>query len=71
MRSDIRAWDERFEDAVRPDPRDRRGDRGLAARDVPQFALTNMPQSKWPDVKAMSAGHFGLSATRSSRATSG
>lgn len=27
---------------------------------LPQFALTNMPQSKWPAVQAISPAHFGL-----------
>jgi HAD superfamily hydrolase (TIGR01509 family) len=56
----IRAWDERFPEMLSgPIPETAAVIEALAARDVPQFALTNMPQSKWPAVQAMSPVHFG------------
>lgn len=56
----IRAWDERFPEMLSgPIPETAAVIDALAARDVPQFALTNMPQSKWPAVQAISPGHFG------------
>lgn len=56
----IRAWDERFHEMLSgPIPETASVIEALAARDVPQFALTNMPQSKWPVVQAMSPVHFG------------
>jgi HAD superfamily hydrolase (TIGR01509 family) len=57
----IRAWDERFPEMLSgPIPETVAVIEALAARDVPQFALTNMPQSKWPAVQALSPAHFGL-----------
>ncbi|PIB93906.1 HAD family phosphatase [Caulobacter sp. FWC2] len=56
----IRAWDARFPEMLSgPIPETAAVIEALAARDVPQFALTNMPQSKWPAVQAMSPVHFG------------
>lgn len=58
---EIRAWDERFGEMLSgPIPETAEVIEALAARDVPQFALTNMPQSKWPVVQAISPAHFGL-----------
>jgi 2-haloacid dehalogenase/putative hydrolase of the HAD superfamily len=57
----IRAWDERFDEMLSgPIPETVAVIDALAARDTPQFALTNMPQSKWPAVQAISPAHFGL-----------
>ncbi|MFY7854150.1 MAG: HAD-IA family hydrolase, partial [Brevundimonas sp.] len=57
----IRAWDQRFDEMLSgPIPETALAIEALAARDVPQFALTNMPQSKWPIVKALSPAHFEL-----------
>jgi HAD superfamily hydrolase (TIGR01509 family) len=57
----IRAWDERFPEMLSgPIPETVAVIEALAGRDVPQFALTNMPQSKWPAVQALSPAHFGL-----------
>lgn len=59
--AEIRAWDERFHEMLSgPIPETAAVIEALAARDVPQFALTNMPQSKWPAVQAISPAHFGL-----------
>jgi HAD superfamily hydrolase (TIGR01509 family) len=59
--AEIRAWDERFHEMLSgPIPETVAVIEELAARDTPQFALTNMPQSKWPDVQAISPAHFGL-----------
>jgi 2-haloacid dehalogenase/putative hydrolase of the HAD superfamily len=59
--AEIRAWDQRFDEMLSgPVPETAWAIEALAARDVPQFALTNMPQSKWPVVKALSPAHFGL-----------
>jgi len=56
----IRAWDERFPEMLSgPIAETAAVIEALAARDVPQFAVTNMPQSKWPAVQAMSPVHFG------------
>jgi HAD superfamily hydrolase (TIGR01509 family) len=56
----IRAWDERFAEMLSgPIPETVAVIEALAAADVPQFALTNMPQSKWPAVQALSPAHFG------------
>ena len=56
----IRAWDERFDEMLSgPIPETAAVIEALAAREVPQFALTNMPQSKWPIVQAISPAHFG------------
>lgn len=56
----IRAWDERFDEMLSgPIPETAAVIEALAGRDVPQFALTNMPQSKWPIVQAISPAHFG------------
>lgn len=58
--AEIRAWDQRFHEMLSgPIPETAAVIEALAARDVPQFALTNMPQSKWPAVQAMSPVHFG------------
>lgn len=55
----IRAWDERFHEMLSgPIPETAGVIGALAERDVPQFALTNMPQSKWPAVQAISPSHF-------------
>jgi FMN phosphatase YigB (HAD superfamily) len=55
----IRAWDERFGEMLSgPVPETAAVIDALAARDVPQFALTNMPQSKWPVVQAVSPATF-------------
>jgi 2-haloacid dehalogenase/putative hydrolase of the HAD superfamily len=55
----IRAWDERFDEMLSgPIPETAAVIEALAAREVPQFALTNMPQSKWPIVQAVSPAHF-------------
>ncbi len=57
--AEIRAWDERFGEMLSgPVPETAAVIEALAERDVPQFALTNMPQSKWPVVQAISPGHF-------------
>jgi len=57
--AEIRAWDERFDEMLSgPIPETASVIEALAARDVPQFALTNMPQSKWPLVQAVSPAHF-------------
>lgn len=59
--AEIRAWDERFDEMLSgPIPETAAVIEALAARDVPQFALTNMPQSKWPGVQAISPDHFSL-----------
>lgn len=59
--AEIRAWDERFDEMLSgPLPETAAVIEALAARDTPQFALTNMPQSKWPGVQAISPKHFGL-----------
>jgi 2-haloacid dehalogenase/putative hydrolase of the HAD superfamily len=59
--AEIRAWDQRFDEMLSgPIPETAAVIEALAARDVPQFALTNMPQSKWPGVQAVSPAHFGL-----------
>lgn len=59
--AEIRAWDDRFDEMLSgPIPETVAVIEALAARDVPQFALTNMPQSKWPGVQAVSPAHFGL-----------
>jgi len=59
--AEIRAWDERFAEMLSgPIPETVAVIEALAARDTPQFALTNMPQSKWPVVQAISPAHFGL-----------
>lgn len=56
----IQAWDQRFDEMLSgPIPETAAVIEALAARDVPQFALTNMPQSKWPIVQAISPAHFG------------
>ncbi len=56
----IRTWDERFHEMLSgPIPETAAVIDALAERDVPQFALTNMPQSKWPAVQAISPRHFG------------
>jgi len=58
--AEIRAWDARFDEMLSgPIPETASVIDALAARDVPQFALTNMPQSKWPAVQAISPSHFG------------
>lgn len=55
----IRAWDERFDEMLSgPIPETAAVIDALAERGVPQFALTNMPQSKWPAVQAISPRHF-------------
>jgi len=57
----IRAWDVRFIEMVGPVIADTEAVMAeLAARDVPMFGLTNMPQSKWPRVQALSPafGHL-------------
>lgn len=57
----IRAWDERFSEMLSgPIPQTVAVIDALAAADVPQFALTNMPQSKWAAVQAISPAHFGV-----------
>ncbi len=59
--AEIRAWDQRFDEMLSgPVPETAAVIEALADRDVPQFALTNMPQSKWPVVQAISPRHFGL-----------
>ena len=59
--AEIRAWDERFHEMLSgPIPETVAVIAALNAADVPQFALTNMPQSKWPAVQAISPDHFGL-----------
>lgn len=59
--AEIRAWDARFDEMLSgPIPETAAVIEALAARDVPQFALTNMPQSKWPAVQAISPAHFSL-----------
>ncbi len=51
----IRAWGGRFIEMVGPPiPETEAVIAELAARGVPQFGLTNMPQSKWPEVRALS-----------------
>ncbi len=58
--AEIRAWDERFDEMLSgPIPETVSVIEALAARETPQFALTNMPQSKWPLVQAKSPAHFG------------
>lgn len=58
--AEIRAWDDRFDEMLSgPIPETAEVIDALAARQVPQFALTNMPQSKWPVVQAISPAHFG------------
>ncbi len=57
--AEIRAWDERFDEMLSgPVPETAAVIDALAARGTPQFALTNMPQSKWPVVQAISPQHF-------------
>lgn len=59
--AEIRAWDQRFDEMLSgPVPETAAVIEALADRDVPQFALTNMPQSKWPVVQAIAPRHFGL-----------
>jgi len=56
----IRARDERFHEMLSgPIPETAAVIDALAERDVPQYALTNMPQSKWSAVQAISPRHFG------------
>jgi 2-haloacid dehalogenase/putative hydrolase of the HAD superfamily len=58
--AEIRAWDARFGEMLSgPVPETVAVIEALAERDTPQFALTNMPQSKWPMVQAVSPVHFG------------
>lgn len=59
--AEIRAWDQRFDEMLSgPVPETAAVIEALADRDVPQFALTNMPQSKWPVVQAIAPRHFGF-----------
>ncbi len=59
--AEIRAWGERFHEMLSgPIPETAAVIEALAARDTPQYALTNMPQSKWPAVQAISPAHFSL-----------
>jgi HAD superfamily hydrolase (TIGR01509 family) len=59
--AEIRAWDERFDEMLSgPVPETVAVIDALHARGVSQFALTNMPQSKWPVVQAISPAHFAL-----------
>ncbi|MGE5566801.1 MAG: HAD family hydrolase [Parcubacteria group bacterium] len=57
----IRAWDARFLEMVGPVIAETEAVMDeLAARDVPMFGLTNMPSSKWPQIRAMTPafGHL-------------
>lgn len=59
--AEIRLWGDRFIDMVGPViVESEAAIHALAARDVPQFGLTNMPSEAWPAVTDLSTafGHF-------------